>query len=101
MKLIAILTILSAALCANASSTPWDSDFPNAVDGFIYETVHSQCSMSDYVDGIIPAETYTENGKTIYVADFSMYGDVAYGFISVRQNDSKVELVDLICPTPQ
>lgn len=96
------LVLLLCCLSFNVMATDfWDSDFPDHVDRFIYEQVHYKCHMADYVDGIIAFEEVEyELGKT-YVADFSMYGDIAQGYIAVDETfEGDLELSDLECPRP-
>lgn len=97
-KLILLMSLI--VLSANAN-TFWDSEFPDFVDKFIFEKVHFKCANADYVDGIIAYEEVDyANGKT-YVADFSMYGDIAQGFIAVDVTfEGELYLADLECPRP-
>jgi hypothetical protein len=95
-KLILFMMVLSSTAFA---SNFWDSEFPDFVDKFIYEKVHFKCANADYVDGIIAYDEVDHpNGKT-YVADFSMYGDIAEGFVAVDVTfEGELYLADLECP---
>lgn len=97
MKFLLVLSIFIAN--ASASSTFWDSDFPDHVDQYIYKQTHATCMFSDYIDSIIASETFqSSNGRT-YIADFSAYDDIN-GYISVVETlDGKLYLEDIECPS--
>ena len=83
------------------SQDMWESEFPDAVNKFIYQEVHSTCLMADYVDGIIAVEEIGSELVITYIADFSMYGDIAQGYIAVDLTfEGDLYLSDLDCPRP-
>lgn len=100
MRILLILTLM-LSFSAIASDDVWESEFPDNVNTFIYDEVHYQCALADYVDGIIAIETVDfPLGKT-YIPDFSMYGDIAQGYIAVDVTfEGDLHLKELECPRP-
>lgn len=98
MKLLLLIIVMASSFTVFAQDT-WESEFPERVNQFIFDEVHYKCEMADYVDGIIAVETLDYPlGKT-YVADFSMYGDVAKGYIAVDVTfQGDIYLSELECP---
>jgi hypothetical protein len=99
MKAVAVIVCL-LSLSTHAGYF-WDSEFPDNVDKFIYKHVSYNCMLSDYVDGLVTDEVIETNANKSYTADFSMYGDIAKGFVVVNESAlGELTLEDLDCPRP-
>lgn len=108
LKLQNITFLISLLLCSTVFSSEYcknenllSSDYADKINNLICISVEKTCMESDQIDAVLASEgdSYTENGRRYFSADFSYLGDISgYIVISSDENGNQLKVKDIKCP---